>query len=101
MLAWLLREMDVPWAGVPDGWSYEDRDGAVPALYRADADSSVVQRDKPIEPAAVMLARKAALAQAVAERAKTEAAPLALAAPKPAAPRQMYTRCHMFVHSCA
>ena len=50
-VASLLRSMDVPWAGLPDGWSVEE-DATGASVYRSEVDGATVLRAKPTESAA-------------------------------------------------
>ena len=68
----LLASMDVPWAGLPDGWSCEN-DAAGAFLFRSRLDRSYVTRQKPTQTAARVAASieagKGSLERANAEHA--------------------------------
>lgn len=68
LLSALLKDMDAPWSGVPEGWVYEE-DCIGKPLYKSIIDASTATRVKPTETAARVVARAQSLLASKAQRA--------------------------------
>jgi len=73
LLSLLLRDMDSPWSGVPEGWSYQE-DALAKPLYVSFIDKNTALRTKPTETAARVAKRAEELRASKAKRAQASSA---------------------------